>query len=257
MSGRFPPQAPVTCSEPRQVTATITGTGVKHLVDLELVGAGSGGGGPPSQHLTATDGHAVWTLARGWVRAGDLAPGDRLAGPDGSTTTIAAVRQRTAVATVHNLTVDDRHTYYVSTADGTRALVHNCPLSQRASEIHAAEPDQWIRDNVSTVAVVRARTPNGVVDVVAGSGDGLTAVQRAVPLRAGEMHAPNIEGLHAEQNAFAFINQQGWTPLAGGTSRNVCRRLCLPWIRASGGRMTGSVFPGSGVATTRQRSFEW
>lgn len=142
-------------------------------------------------------------------------------------------------------------------AGTTPVLVHNCGFSDRASQIHAAEPDEYIRKNISTVAVVRARTPHGDVDVIAGSGDGLTPAQMSVPLKPGEMHAPNIPGTHAEQNAFMFINEQGWTPIAGGTSRNVCLSVCAPWIRGSGGKMMGNVYPGSGVTTTRQRSFEW
>lgn len=39
-------------TRPRQVSATITGSGVKHLVDLEFQGTGTGGGGPPHTRTT-------------------------------------------------------------------------------------------------------------------------------------------------------------------------------------------------------------
>ncbi|UQX03679.1 hypothetical protein [Streptomyces sp. RerS4] len=141
-------------------------------------------------------------------------------------------------------------------AGATPVLVHNCNLSARASEIHAAEPDEFIRKNVSTVAVVRADTPHGPINVVAGSGDGLTPAQMSA-IGKGEMAADNIPGTHAEQNALLFINEMGWTPTAGGTSRNVCLGVCAPLIRGTGGKMMGQVYPGNGKTTTRQRSFEW
>ncbi|GAA4764199.1 hypothetical protein GCM10023329_07490 [Streptomyces sanyensis] len=142
-------------------------------------------------------------------------------------------------------------------AEATPVLVHHCNLSDRASEIHAAEPDEYVRDRVSTVAVVRVQTPHGQVDLIAGSGDGLTPAQMPAPLRRGEMHVPNIPRTHAEQNALLYAKAFGYTPIAGGTSRNVCLRVCAPFIRGEGGRMMGNVFLGSGRTTTRQRSFEW
>jgi len=141
-------------------------------------------------------------------------------------------------------------------AGATPVLVHNCDLSARASEIHAAEPDEFVRKNVSTVAVIRADTPHGPINVVAGSGDGLTPAQMSA-IGKGEIVADNIPGTHAEQNALLFINDMGWTPMSGGTSRNVCLGRCAPLIRGTGGKMMGEMYPGSGTTTTRQRSFEW
>ncbi|WP_432841102.1 LamG-like jellyroll fold domain-containing protein [Dactylosporangium sp. CA-092794] len=207
--------------------------------------------------LHTTQHHPFWDRTTNtWIDAADLQPGDQLQTDAGATAEVAAVRNLTGAADMRDLTIADIHTYYVVAGD-TPVLVHNCGLSDRASEIHAAEPDQYVRDNVNTVSVVRAQTPHGVVDVIAGSGDGLTPAQMSVPLRPGEMHAPNIPGTHAEQNAFLFINQQGWTPIAGGSSRNVCLSVCAPWIRGTGGRMMGKVYHGSFLTTTRQRSFEW
>ncbi len=144
-------------NSPEQVSAVMTGTGPKKLIDLTLVGAGAGGGGPPasqerpvdSKHvdddstpaadapvdttpratgenqITATDGHPFWTANRGWVKAGDLVAGDRLRDSAGRGVTVAAIGERAVRTTVHNITVDDQHTYYVRTADGLTALNHN------------------------------------------------------------------------------------------------------------------------------------
>jgi RHS repeat-associated protein len=239
-------------TEQRQVTNTIRTDDDKEFVELTVTGRDG------KHTITTTEHHPFWSPERRrWVDAGDLRTGEMLRTSAGTYVQIGAVRGYRGEARTYDLTVDKVHTYYVL-AGATPVLVHNCEFSDRAREIWNAEPDQWIKDNVSTVAVVRARTPHGVVDVVAGSGDGLTPAQMGVPLRRGEMHADNIPGTDAEQNAFLFINAQpGWSPVAGGTSRNVCRAVCLPWIRSSGGRMMGNVYPGNGIATTRQRSFEW
>ncbi|NEY33723.1 Rhs family-like protein, partial [Streptomyces sp. PRKS01-65] len=239
-------------------SATIIGKGTKHLVKVTLsVHDGSDRDDTRTTTVTATAGHPFWVPSlREWIDAGELRPGQWLQTSSGTWVQVTAIKAWTAhKATVHNLTVTDVHTYYV-VAGATPVLVHNCGLSARASEIHAAEPDEFIRKNVSTVAVVRADTPHGPVNVVAGSGDGLTPAQMSA-IGKGEIVADNIPGTHAEQNALLFINRMGWTPIAGGTSRNVCLGICAPLIRGTGGKMMGRVFPGNGKKTTRQRSFEW
>lgn len=70
----------------------------------------------------------------------------------------------------------------------------------RASAIHAAEPDEFVKKKISAVAVVRVNIPRGQVDLTAGSGDGLTPAQMPVPLRKGVINVPNIPGTHAEKN---------------------------------------------------------
>ncbi len=237
------------------VTAEIKGKGLKHLVKVTIDTDGESG--TSTAEVTTTDGHPFWVPELDqWIDATDLKPGQWLRTSAGTHIQITAVKRWTALdATVHNLTVTDAHTYYVL-AGATPVLVHNCNLSARASEIHAAEPDEFVRKNVSTVAVIRADTPHGPINVVAGSGDGLTPAQMSA-IGKGEIVADNIPGTHAEQNALLFINDMGWTPMSGGTSRNVCLGRCAPLIRGTGGKMMGEVYPGSGTTTTRQRSFEW
>ncbi|MFC8076720.1 polymorphic toxin-type HINT domain-containing protein [Streptomyces sp. NPDC057307] len=207
--------------------------------------------------IVATDTHPFWVPElKKWVKAGDLHPGQWLRTSAGTHVQIAEVTHYTKRQRTHDLTIQDIHAYYVL-AEATPVLVHNCNLSQRASAIHAAEPDEFIKNKVSTVAVVRVDTPRGRPDLIAGSGDGLTPAQMSVPLRRREMHVPNVPGMHAEQNALLYAKVFGYAPVAGGTSRNVCLRICAPIIRGSGGRMVGNVFPGSGKTTTRQRGFVW
>ncbi|MFE0499092.1 Hint domain-containing protein, partial [Streptomyces albidoflavus] len=133
-------------TSPQKVTATITGKGTKHLVDITLhttdpeseaeteSGTKSAGGKDPAPTtLTATDGHPFWVPQLDtWIDAADLNTGQYLQTSAGTRIQITAITQRTTQATVHNLTVAGTHTYYV-VAGSTPVLVHNCnvSLSQR------------------------------------------------------------------------------------------------------------------------------
>ncbi|MEV6547817.1 LamG-like jellyroll fold domain-containing protein [Streptomyces sp. NPDC051597] len=201
--------------------------------------------------------------AKAWTRAKDLKAGDEFQTGDGSAARVVDASVYSDHKVTYDLTVDGLHTYFVEAGD-TPLLVHNCKYRERAREIWGAEPDAFYKKNVSTVAVVRASTPHGPVDLIAGSGDGLTAAQASVPLRTKatspdgvpEMHVPNIPDTHAEQNIFLYMEANGYGLIAGGTSRNVCRGICHPWIQKYDGAMRGQVYPGDGKKTTRQQSFE-
>jgi hypothetical protein len=113
---------PVTgATGPEPVLGTITGSGDKRLVDLTVAGG----------VLTATANHLFWVpdLAD-WVPAAGLAAGQWLRTGSGTRVQITAVRIRLATATVHNLSVAARHTYYVRVGSAA-VLVHNessCPV---------------------------------------------------------------------------------------------------------------------------------
>ncbi|MEU7907726.1 polymorphic toxin-type HINT domain-containing protein [Actinoplanes sp. NPDC049118] len=114
----------------RPVTALITGHGDKHLVKVSV---DVDGDGTADDSLTATDGHPFWVESeRQWLTAAELKTDMALLTPDGARVTVIAVVAWDAVATVHNLTVDDIHTYYVTVGDA-KVLVHNvgddeCPV---------------------------------------------------------------------------------------------------------------------------------
>ncbi|MEU9992459.1 Hint domain-containing protein [Streptomyces sp. NPDC048045] len=256
--GKIKPGDKVEAADPKngrhQGPHKVTATWVNHDYDLIDLRVRLADGTAATVHTTAK--HPFWDDTRHtWVRASALKPGHALNTATDQHVHVTKVNKRPGDRDMYNLTVSRLHTYYVL-AGATPVLVHNCNLSARASEIHAAEPDEFVRKNVSTVAVIRADTPHGPINVVAGSGDGLTPAQMSA-IGKGEVFADNIPGAHAEQNALLFINEMGWTPISGGTSRNVCLGRCAPLIRGSGGKMMGEVYPGSGKTTTRQRSFEW
>jgi hypothetical protein len=116
----------------RPVTALIPGDGEKHLVKVSV---DRDADGVADDAVTATDGHPWWVESeQDWLRTDELKRDMTLLTPDGARVTVIAILAWDAVASVHNLTVDDIHTYYVSVA-GTQVLVHNtgddeCPIDR-------------------------------------------------------------------------------------------------------------------------------
>ncbi|WP_406294602.1 HINT domain-containing protein [Embleya sp. NBC_00888] len=109
---------------PRTVTAEITGTGDKTLVELTVDVDGTAG--TQTDTLTATDNHPFWIPELGqWKNAADLKPGQWLQTSAGTWVQLTATRSWVEHRTVHNLTIGDLHTYYVL-AGATPVLVHNC-----------------------------------------------------------------------------------------------------------------------------------
>lgn len=116
----------------REVTATITGEGLKVLVDVTV--DVDGVAGDKTATVTATNGHPFWVDSQAtWRRAAALKPGDQLRLPDGSRVRVIAVVAHGVIAGVHNLTVADVHTYYVL-AGTTPVLVHNCDTRIASSD---------------------------------------------------------------------------------------------------------------------------
>jgi hypothetical protein len=110
---------------PHPVTALITGTGRKHLVELTIDPDAQLGG--PTATVTATAEHPFWVgPARQWIDAAALAPGDRLHTANGRPALIVATAHRTRHQRVHNLTIAGTHTYHITAADRD-ILVHNQP----------------------------------------------------------------------------------------------------------------------------------
>jgi hypothetical protein len=119
---------------PRQVTDVIIGQGQKDLVEIEVDG----------HVITATDEHPFWSPSRGgWIDAEDLQVGDDLLTNDGTLTDIDRITSYTVTfQIVHNLTVDDLHTYYVVAGDQP-VLVHNvdpCRVTRRLPDDELTPP---------------------------------------------------------------------------------------------------------------------
>ncbi|MFF3432007.1 polymorphic toxin-type HINT domain-containing protein [Streptomyces sp. NPDC002602] len=107
----------------RAVTHLIVGEGDKNLRELTVDTDGEAG--QATGTITATDIHPFWVENRHtWVNAADLKTGDRLRTPEGELKELIGIRAWTERMRVHNLTVDDLHTYYVLAGE-TPVLVHN------------------------------------------------------------------------------------------------------------------------------------
>ena len=110
-------------TEGRPVTALIIGNGYKHLVEISVRSTGQTD--DATQTVVATGGHPFWVASEQiWRNAEDLRIGQLLRTSAGTYVQITAVRSWYQQQRVHNLTVADIHTYYVSAASQD-LLVHN------------------------------------------------------------------------------------------------------------------------------------
>lgn len=75
--------------------------------------------------IIATDGHPFWSPELdAWIGAIDLVPGMWLLSSEDTLVQVTGIEAWTQPATVHNLTIQGIHTYYVLAAQ-TPVLVHN------------------------------------------------------------------------------------------------------------------------------------
>jgi hypothetical protein len=112
----------------RRVTDTITGHGRRTLVAISLDEDGSG---RRIATIHATDGHPFWVAgANRWEDAIDLDAGEDLRTSDGGQVEVVSTVVSVRTATVHNLTIEDIHTYYVRSG-AEDVLVHNSSAQQQ------------------------------------------------------------------------------------------------------------------------------
>ena len=100
--------------------------------------------------LVTTSNHPLYVEDKGFTPAGRLHQGDRLRGPDGTTTEVTTLQPTGTTETVHNLGVAGTHNYYVRT--GTHwTLAHNTgpiptetcvKVTQKVQELAQTEADK-------------------------------------------------------------------------------------------------------------------
>ncbi len=102
---------------PRTVTATWPHD--DWLLDLEL---------EDGSEIRTTEDHRYWNETdQAWQESQDLDPGDLLLTSDGGTIAVDGLDWTTVEwGPAYDLTVDDLHTYYVSSDSGDEVLAHNC-----------------------------------------------------------------------------------------------------------------------------------
>ena len=101
-------------TQPRTVTRTWTHENTETLV-VRLEDGGQ---------VETTTGHPFLTKDHGWTPAGHLKPGDQLHTPDNTWVTVQSIEATGQAHTVHNLEIEDLHTYHVKTGT-TWTTVHN------------------------------------------------------------------------------------------------------------------------------------
>lgn len=126
---------------PRTVTRTIRTPDDRSFTDVTLTDGSS---------ITSTDGHAYWVENRKrWIDARDLRVGDALRTPVGSVVQIGKISQWVGLQPAYDLTIEDLHTYYVSTGTAD-VLVHNTDGNGSCPIWVARELDQLRGDHITT-----------------------------------------------------------------------------------------------------------
>lgn len=231
---------------------TVTATASHDDVPVLRVRTDDGG----AVETTAT--HPFWVEDRGWTPAGRLRAGDRLLTPDGRTVTVTATAPTGRTRRVYSLEVDGLQAYYVRAGTAFIAVHNECSelarqLQQRAEQLNKGR-DAWDVRN-GTTAVIQARgtikiqtqgtikSENVIVNFVATEGERVDPLVEGA-LRRGEIFVEG-EG-HAEQTIIDALDKLdgNWKIIAGGTSRNVCRKTCAPRIANHGLELTGPEFRG-------------
>jgi RHS repeat-associated protein len=189
------------------VTAHITGGGDKTLVTVTIRDDDG-----DEQEIVATDEHPFWNPERStWVDAIDLRSGDWLRTSAGTWVQVAEIDVERERAVVHNITVDRDHTYYVAAGnDSAVVLVHNdtCRTSANSSSLRAMAQevsdsgDHFFARKLRTVAVGQDSSGN----LFAGNSNAFDAGQRAALERLGITRVPSIEGMHAEEELLAGVD---------------------------------------------------
>jgi hypothetical protein len=186
---------------PKPVTALISSTGTKRLVDVAIDEDGDASTGPAV--VSATPEHPFWVPAlKAWVPAGSLVAGSAVLTRDGDAAVVTAVSERVENTPVYNFTVAGLHTYYVM-ANDEPVLVHNA-CSRTSGNNPAARNGTAIHGDFSTFL-------NGV-------GNGYTGARQLPTGRRidGAWHDPNLGmdiPIELKPNNWSQI-RKGWNQLA-------------------------------------------
>lgn len=235
---------------PRQVTATITGDGDKDLVEVTVAGG---------ETLTATAGHPFWTDDDGaattpggrWIDAAELRQGDWLRTSDGRLVRVAGTHALRQHAVVHNLTIDDLHTYYVA-AGGDAVLVHNTGGSECGAR-SLLDRAKELKTRNATTAVVRVRATKPSADGSFAEETWIATSYKSQPtkwkqagfLKPGEVYKspanPQGPATHAEEDIVAALGND-WQIVEGAANVNVCAGRCMPALHQLGIKVGGEVF---------------
>ncbi|MGW1552727.1 polymorphic toxin-type HINT domain-containing protein [Streptomyces sp. NPDC002346] len=234
--------------QPWVITNTRNHQGLKSLVTLTVDADGPQGKTKPDT-ITTTARVPFWLPDFGkWVEAHELKPGMWLQTAAGTWAQVTAVSERERTERVYNLSVDGVHTYFVDVGS-TDALVHNCggymleaiQAKKRGHELHQQRP---YKGGTTAVIGVRNRVTGAIDNRIAINGSG--NMPKNWSLNPGEsfmkgLYTPRGKpNKHAEQTIFENLGPDEEV-IYGGTSRNVCKKICSPFMKENDLRLGGKV----------------
>jgi RHS repeat-associated protein len=150
--------------------------------------------------ILSTPEHPYWVAGVGWVRADEIKVGQELISRSGKRHTVSGVAPLEEVTTVHNIAVDEAHSYFVGSA---AVLVHNatcdhgvdlneeceaCEIERRARARQREEALRPIEDEMRVLRPPARRGPRYIVEFDEqgrGIRQRLPRVRRADPGAAG------------------------------------------------------------------------
>ncbi|MGW4638474.1 polymorphic toxin-type HINT domain-containing protein [Sphaerisporangium sp. NPDC004334] len=107
-------------------TVLATYSGLSYLTLVQITVDTDGNRGDATGTILTTEHHLFWDAKHHtWTRADHLTPTDHLRTPSGKTLHMVSAALRQGHPTVHDLTIESLHTYYVL-AGAAPVLVHNC-----------------------------------------------------------------------------------------------------------------------------------
>lgn len=193
-------------TEKRKVVALHTNLD-RELADVEVEDADGDG---VRERLETTANHPFWSETdRAWTDAGALEAGDLLLTSGGRRIAVTGVREHTGARTMHDLTVEGLHTYYVA-VDGADALVHNnspfscshgVPLDKSCRECDRYVPDsgkgttQTGQSQPTAEALGQPGPGTDMVENMKAAADSPVGPEGALVLGAGAVAAGAVAGV--------------------------------------------------------------
>ncbi|GAA1555917.1 RHS repeat-associated core domain-containing protein [Streptomyces globosus] len=240
----------------KEVAATITGEGAKHLVKITV--DVDGDAGTATADVTATDGHPFWAPElRTWLDATKLQPGTWLQTGAGTRVQVTAVKRWTQQARVNNLTVEGIHTYHVVAATAS-VLVHNCKtdaqLQADADAIHKTWETRYGKQAYDGTTVVTAILDGELVYTVNKNRTNPDARKIAESLGYRRITGAKFKTAtsnHAEQILLNAVDQNA---VGSSGKMAISRRPCDinggPKAQFCGARIGNGKYPGIRVVGT-------
>lgn len=188
----------VACTDPdtgQPTTSTVTRTFTHEHTPTIRIRTSNG-------DLETTPAHPLYVHGKGFTPAGHIQSGDRLRDNHGHPVTVHTVTATGQAPTVHNIEVNNTHTYHTTTTTGTHILAHNGCTTDFAEPVLA---EQYVpRSNWSLM------TPRNRLDMARGMRDQVALEANPEPYatvtsgytsRGHIAVAGNRSGVCAERNA--------------------------------------------------------